>query len=312
MSRIDEKNQFTTTKGAVGTILGSYGISSFTYKELKNGIENTTLLIKSLSKDFALRIYRRNKKSDSDIRLEIHFQKFLHARDFPLPEIIQNKKGDLLTVLEIEGIAWQAVLMEYMGETDFTTYTDNLLQDLATTQAKMHVAGIEFAKTIPNHKVYTELKETMMDNHPISGLDKDQGEFIERAKKFYLPFNTKLPFGYNHLDFDTHGNVLVKNNKVLAILDFDDLFYSPAVLCLGYTLWHILFETNEIDKVKKYLTEYQKIRILTSEELEILPKIVLFRNYVIGAIELGVRQSTQEIQHIMNLESIINQLNFKA
>lgn len=312
MGKIDEKNQFEVTKNSIAQILDAYNISDFLYEELKQGIENTTLLIQTEGKKLVLRIYRREKKSNEDIQLEIHFQKYLHARNFPLPELIQNEKGEFLTLTKIKDIDWQAVLMQYMGKTDFTSYTDALIKDLASTQAKMHIAGIDFAKTIPNHKVYAELRETMMDNHPIPGLDRDKKDFIERAKKFYLSFTPTLPFGYNHLDFDTHGNVLTKNDKVLAVLDFDDLFYSPPVLCLGYTLWHVLFETKDVDRVKNYISEYQQIRELTQEELKVLPQIILFRNYVIGAIELGVRESNEYIDYIIQLESKIEQLNFTA
>lgn len=117
-------------------------------------------------------------------------------------------------------------------------------------------------------------------------------------------------YEYNHLDFDAEGNVLVKDNKVSAILDFDDLSYSPCIVCLGYTLWHVLFISNDKHLLEQYITDYIKTRSLAKEEYEILPKILLFRNYVIGMLELTVRRREKYIDHIMNLEKEILNMSF--
>ena len=209
-------------------------------------------------------------------------------------------------------MVWQAVLMQYMGKTDFISYSRELISELATIQAKMHLLGFSFAKNQKRHeRVLEELHETIAERNTITEIkEKNSLDFLERGKEFFLSLSPNLPHGYNHLDYDTHGNVLVKDNKVTAILDFDDLSYSPCVVCLGYTLWHVIFDSNDTELAKQYVIAYEKVRHLSKEEKSVLPQVILFRNYAIGAIELTVRKRYKYIQLIMNLEKVIKNLNF--
>ena len=125
--------------------------------------------------------------------------------------------------------------------------------------------------------------------------------FIERVRKFRYPLDPALPHGWNHLDIDFDGNVLVKDNKIRAILDFDDLDYSPSVVCLGFTLWDIFFDGGEA-LMREYLAEYQKIRQLTKEECETLPHVIQFRNYIVFVINLLFEKKAENEKRFFEVE----------
>jgi len=55
-----------------------------------------------------------------------------------------------------------------------------------------------------------------------------------------------LPLGLVHLDYDS-DNILIKGNKIAAILDFDDLSSQPFIADLGNSLWWWLFTSNNKD-----------------------------------------------------------------
>jgi fatty-acyl-CoA synthase/long-chain acyl-CoA synthetase len=61
---------------------------------------------------------------------------------------------------------------------------------------------------------------------------------------FVVELDDSLPKGLSHFDFDI-DNILTKNDRVTAILDFGDMECLPLVVCLGYTLWDVLLENRE-------------------------------------------------------------------
>lgn len=308
--KIDPANQLNVTFNAIKNIAEEYSLIDFDYEILTDGIDNTSVLISTKEKKYVLRIYRRLKKTNEDISLEIQFQKMLKGHSLPIPEVIPNIRGEDLTTIVVDEREWQIVLMEYMGKTDFKKYTPELLNEMAVTQAKMHKLGIEFAVGKTHSRIKSELKERISKDHPTKITDKKLRDFMQRATSFYLALDKNLPYGYNHLDYDPQGNILIKDNKISAILDFDDLAYSPCVVCLGYTLWGILFWSNETDFVYRYVKAYKTSRSLNKEEIAILPKVMQFRNYAVGAIELTVRKRDTYMEQILHTEQVISKMVF--
>ncbi len=309
-NKIDPANQLQITNEVIDKLLKQYSIIDYTYEIITEGIENTSLIVSTGKQKYVLRIYRQLKKTTDDILLEIQFQKLLKNKGLPIPEIRMNNDGDDVSIVKINNKYWQVILMEYLGKTDFASYTPELLREMAITQAKMHQLGIAFAKDKVHTKRISELNETISQRHPTRLKNKKHQNFLQRATAFHLTFENELPYGYNHLDYDTYGNILIKNNKIMAILDFDDLAYSPCIVCLGYTLWSILFSTNQQELLYQYIRYYETVRPLTKNEREILPQIMLFRNYAIGAIEMTVRKRYIYMQQIMDMEKDINNLKF--
>lgn len=247
-------------------------------------------------------MYAQGKK-DEDILFEINFQAYLRDHGIPIPIIQPNKKGDELNIVEIDGTRWQTILMDLVEGQSVTTHPSyELIADLATLQAKMHLLGIEYAKNVDtSKKVWDDLHDSLaskVENTTVGG--QEVKDLIERIKAYSYPLNPNLPYGYNHLDIDFDGNVLTKDNKVSGIVDFEDLQYSPIIVCLGYSLWNIL-DDDGIEAMKHYLRSYEKVRPLTPAEYEALPNVVFFRNYVMAIIRLLLWDKDTPIEDITSL-----------
>src|SRR5438067_557633 len=86
--------------------------------------------------------------------------------------------------------------------------------------------------------------------------------FLGRVKAFIVELHDSLPKGLSHFDFDIE-NILTKHDGVTAILDFGDMECMPLVVCLGYTLWDVLFEKGgSPEMVTRYVQTYQGVRQL--------------------------------------------------
>jgi len=313
MEKIYDDKQLTVTQERVALILRSYNIHDFSYEVIQGGLENTSLRITAPDKKYVLRIHRQGKKIDEHLSFELAFEDYLRKKSIPIPHVHPNAEGKEFTVIEFDGFRWLIILMDFAeGESVTEHYTRELIDDLAPIQARMHLLGIEYAKKYPGEKVWTELTEMFSERiKDTSVYDKELAEFIERARSFRYLFDPRLPHGWNHLDLDLIGNVLVKDNKVSAIIDFDDLDYSPAIVCFGYSLWAVFFADGE-DMMRQYLREYTKVRPLNEKELDALPHIMLFRNYAIGMIELVLWKRLKNMEKFMKLEREILELPVKT
>jgi Ser/Thr protein kinase RdoA (MazF antagonist) len=129
-------------------------------------------------------------------------------------------------------------------------------------------------------------------------------QFIDRAEAFYVELDDYLPAGLCHLDFD-NGNVLTDNDRITAVLDFDDLKMAPYVMCLAYTLWDVSFDAG-LRGVMAYLQSYTAIRELSELEIKFIPKLILFRHYVIGCKDIADDQMNDEmLTHYLDLEKLL-------
>jgi len=310
MPKLKPHDQIPVTKDSLARILNAYDIADFTFQPISGGIENTSCVVRSAGKEYVLRIYAQRGKHDADIMLEIRFQDYLREHGIPIPLIYLNKEGKELTLSEIDGKAWQCVLMEFVeGESVTERPPESLIAELGRLQARMHILGMEFAQTEgvpqePRTELYDTLTSRIADI-PVKG--KDVPEFIERVKAYRYRFAQDLPSGYCHTDIDFDGNVITKGEKIAGVIDFDDLEYVPLVMCLGYSLWNLM-DDEGIDAMHGYLEEYEKVRPLSSREREALPHVILWRNYEVGIIRLLLWDETtpeEDITRILELEKEI-------
>ncbi len=297
-------------------IMNEYSITDYEYTSVDQGIENASFFIKSGDKKYVLRVYARDRKTNDDINLEIEFQSFLRENNIPVPIINKNNDENELTLIKINNEVWQVILMDFVdGQSKTKNPSRSLLLDLAILQAKIHTLGVKFANI---HKTQRNTLFSLEDNLAkkidfLSIKSHDAFNFLERAKVYEYVLSPNLTYGYNHLDIDFDGNVLTHNDKVSAIIDFDDLQFSPCVVCLGYTLWDILINQDENDMMY-YLSQYQKVRPLNIEEKKSLLHIILFRNYVIGITQfmLWDRKAPEpNISNLIELEKKITTLIFE-
>jgi len=300
--KLEPDKQISFSKEALTTLLDAYGVSDFTFEPINEGIANSSARIESGDKKYVVRVYAQGKNNE-DIAFEISFQDYLRARSIPIPVIYPNKNGKELTVVEVEGKRWQVILMDFVeGQSVTVKPSYELLAELANLQAKMHLLGMEFERSVDRpKKLWADLHDGLVskvENTTVGG--QEVRDLLQRIKAYSYPLSPDLPYGYNHLDIDFDGNVLTKDNRVSGIVDFEDLQYSPVIVCLGYSLWNIL-DNEGIDAMKHYLKEYEKVRPLTSTEYEALPNVILFRNYVMAVIRLLLWEEDTPIEDITNL-----------
>jgi len=280
--------QFIDDKNVLKDILSKYRIDNFSFTSAKSGIENATYIIEATNLKFVLRVYRLNKKTLSDIKLEVSFTEMLRTNGLPVPEVIENNSGSRISEFKLEDNTWRAILMEHVDGTHAEDYSKTLIHELATYQAKFHLLGKDFTHEKPTDLGIKILKEDefihLLSKESLT--DPIVAALIARAEEYTYTFDPTLPRGYSHFDYDAE-NVLVDNeDRITGILDFDDLQFAPYVMCLAYTLWAVLITSDDPETIEEYLKVYQEIRPLSDQELASIAPIMLFRHYVLASLEL--------------------------
>ena len=314
MPKLEPTHQIKVTKKTIGNILQGYGLVLQKFTRAKGGIQNTTCLVETNKGTFVLRVYIRAKKT-KDVIQELEFMNFLAKHRVPVPEVFADKSEQLVHQHKLNSTTWNCVLMQHMKGEHPKQYTNGIVKELAKTQARMHALGIKFAKT-QTYKPASKLLLTerfFIPKIDFSKITSPEAQgLLGRIKKYRVRLPANLPKAFCHLDFD-HGNILIKNSRLSAILDFDDLKHAPIVKDLSYTMWDMCFTTEKTESMFLYLNTYLAYRDLSQKELSLLKSVILFRHYCIAAFEiLFWGQRGIYVKKFLRLEKIILQLTEKT
>jgi Ser/Thr protein kinase RdoA (MazF antagonist) len=284
--KIAPDDQLVIDQVKLEIILDQYDLRLVNFTEASSGIENKTVMTDTNRGKYVVRIYRNGKKSDRSIDMELDFMAYLHSHSVPVPGVLCNQSSSYITKLTFDGRKWQIIVMEYIEGEHAKQYTEELISNMAKTQAAMHSLSAAYpVKGIPAEKLNVLKEEYFIKQIDLHHLKDDRLRgFLERASAYRLDLDVNLSRGLCHLDYDT-DNVLAKDSSVLAVLDFDDLAIAPFIVCLAYTLWHIYTEKNEA-AAWQYLENYETFRQLSDLERSHIKPIMLFRHYMISAIKV--------------------------
>ncbi len=218
----------------------------------------------------------------------------------------------MIAEIDQDAKTWQGILMEFVPGHHLAHFDNQLIDQLSALQAKIHRLGLEFAqgRIVQAPKVLKEttfhrlLADKRIDNPRIQ-------ELLDRARNYEVTLSPTLLTGWSHFDFDPDNILFDESNKVVAVLDFDDTTYMPLVVCLGYTLWDLFVSENDLAKVHRYQENYERSRPLSDEEKALLPKIMLFRHYVVSTVDLLFGRSESPTENeMLGQEKSIQQISF--
>lgn len=305
------ENQFPVSSQNVSNFINKYGLVLSSHEVLNRGIENTSIMIQSGKGKYVLRVYRLNKKSVEDIQLEVAFMAYLAENNLPVPYVIPNSTGAFVTELVIDSLPWQAILMTYITGEHTREYSPKLIANMAIKQAKMHILGANYQVfPLPTSQLINLRDTQFIERLDILNIENSNlRDFLKRARDFNLDLNPNMQLGFSQFDYGV-GNLLVSDDDILTILDFDDMMYAPLIVCLGYALGYIANNTNNTILFAEYLASYETERPLSREEQNQLPDIILFKHYVTNCVNvLSGRISDAEVQRMLDLEQML--LDFK-
>lgn len=284
---------FIMEKSTIKKFLKDYQLNLLQFNPVSAGVENESAFVDTNNGRFVLRVYNKSK-SRKEINLELAFMDFL-SNTMPIPRILRNSKGLLLSTKNINGITRNFIIMGRIEGSHLYSSQLNLISEISKYQALMHKAAIKFkrnykkpADTIIQDIIFfrNELKNAkkILSKDPVGTNCLILAKALIKEMEVNLDELMSLPAGLVHRDYDS-DNIIVKD-KVTGIIDFDDLSHRPFVSDLAGSLWWWLYgnrgRASEI--FKKYVAGYEKYRKLTIKEKAWMPLFMRARNIAIGIL----------------------------
>jgi len=286
-------------------ILNKYSLGELALpiEHLTNGWTNLTLKFstKSNGKTYILREYlpgTLRKISYENIKFELNFLNYLfNELNLPVAPIIDppgiftlNNENYCVIFSFINGIKyldtpetpvrqlWQTLeISRFLGRMHSNIQT-NKYPLISLTRRSINFIDIkyelvhscqEFEKEYPDlYKRIRLITDEYTESIPLISDEDEQNIFEKNLEK-------NLPIGYIHADLHDDNVLFCSNeNKIAAVLDFDDMYIGPLLIDLSLTLclWCGIGSIFNFEYAKEFLIVYQNERqmLLTDDEWNLL------------------------------------------
>jgi len=249
------------------------------------GLVNYNYELKTEKGEFILRVigYKMDENKKNKLKLEFGVLKYLRKKRFQykFPEPIKNKRGKEILRIGKKNL-W--VYKKIPGEIIRDPPNTKKLKEIARALAIYHktVKGFKFKK-VDRRSTWLLLEyEKMKKINPKNKLDKlilENIEFFNNQLKKVLTYSFKGNLLPVHKDFHAY-NMVYERDKIIGILDFDNINYAPKIKDLGYSMRLLCISKNKLDKRKfnLFLREYEKINKLTKKEKSVIIPIMIESN----------------------------------
>lgn len=269
-------------------ILSEYDIGKYTYhKHIWYALDNTAYSLKTTKGKFLLKIIEKDKLGAIKYRIKV--MEFVQERNIPIPNIIKTKKSKSLFIYRNKRI----LIQEFIKGKELNKYNDKLIKNIAKNLGLLGNSLLKF-------KLYGKFTWHDPEFKGLVWKVKKIGNFdIEKHETLLLKEIKKIKKGRlrkSVIHADTGGsNFLIENNKLVAIIDWDDVHEDFLVYEIAVFISNTFVSSKEIDKngVKLFLKEYQKYIKLNEEEKKALYYFIKLRR--LNAVSwLAMQQKTHK------------------
>lgn len=248
---------------------------SFQCKLFRTGVNHTYFISDNETK-FVFRVYCYKWRTKKEIEQELELLNLLRNHSFSISYPISDSNKEINAP---EGIRY-AVLFSFAKGEKMRFMSNETCFSIGSLMAKIHnitenkkIARINYDSEILLNKPYNLLNQYFNE-------ELDKMKFLkEIARKIPEKFEEinglENTTGIVHLDI-WYDNFSVNNENEITIFDFDNCGNGLLILDVGYFLKQLFFiesDKNEYElKAKNFLNGYQKVRNLSTKEIELIPE----------------------------------------
>lgn len=265
-------------KNEIQKILNQYNLKLKFFSFLTEGIENTNVLINTNREKYVLKIIE--EKDMKKTKFQVEFINFLTKYKVSTPKIIKTQEGKSITKYGKKPV----LLFEFSEGKHPNRINKELLEDIIFKISNLQKKSLMFKpKNKPRIKLANDLS---VEKSFLSRLKQKQSKkkLLEDVYRLLLKLDyKKIRKGVIHGDL-TKVNLLVKNNKLLSILDFDDVRFDYLTHDIATLMLKICFKEDRLDEktMRIFIKEYDKRLKLNKEEKKSL--FIFMRKRILSSI----------------------------
>ncbi len=257
------------SENELATILSNYNLGFYmTSKPLTGGTVQTNFWLETTQGKFVFKYYE--SRSKESVLFESNLLKYLKARNYPCPDQIKNKQGKSVGLYQEKPY----IIFKFIEGQHIEHPTESQKEQLIEKAAELQNLTRNYRPRYTRHRW----------NYSVALCRKLGGKAAERLNledakgklkwlegeldRLRLP--QSLPKGICHCDFH-FSNVLFKDDKFEALLDFDDANYTfqmfDLVGLIESEAWrYALDEFINFGEARKVVARYEKYRLLNNTE----------------------------------------------
>ncbi|MBU1136518.1 MAG: phosphotransferase [Nanoarchaeota archaeon] len=263
-----------------------------TFKKATEGAVNYNYIIKTSKGKYILRKFCA-EHGINNINFEMSYLNYLSEKKFPyeIPNPLLNKKNKRLIKIEKDFFC----LYKYIEGNHLKESRPRELSEIALMIARMHNLleksnlnnGVKNQEDFGRKGIINEMKEFIL-KIPSRKNQRDK-IFLKESKSLIEILGGLNSKNYNslkkypiHRDFNPQ-NILWKNNKIVGIIDFEnvgrinDAFVRDIAIIFQYFCSNKEKNFNS-KKAKFFLREYEKYRRLSNKEKEVIIDLMIATN----------------------------------
>ena len=294
----------------VRALLALYGLAPkvLLAEQLDSWWFNLVLRVQADGQDLVLRRY--GVTPPEEVQWELAVLEYLATHDFPIYSPLLRSDGTGSRVADFRGkpaIVYPYVAGQQACDLDWSF----AIAETARVIERLHALTAGLTVPFPRSRSGTEERRVIREligltaRRGIARHESALGDFIEQAQRSVRAFEERiaphlsaLPTGVVHHDAGCK-NVLFDNNRLVALIDFDDacegfLVADVAVMIANWAYDPTASTKLDLDKAVNVVGEYERHRELTAAERGILPdSLLLFliadaAGYIHGQLEQGI------------------------
>ena len=225
-----------------------YSISIKKIENINSGILNSNFYIFTDNKKYVLRIFEETRDYKEDEQELILLEKLKNI--IPVSTAIKNKKEEYISVLNNKKFS----LFKYINGESIKKTNQFLIREIGRYLGKFH-------------RFTANIKAEDFNRSTRINFDF----YYKKIKETNINFSD-LPSGIIHSDIFP-DNVLMENNKINAIIDFNESYYAPFIIDLAIVInfWIKIFafdKFEELELIRDFFNNYSQFRKITKEELK--------------------------------------------
>jgi Ser/Thr protein kinase RdoA (MazF antagonist) len=182
----------------------------------------------------------------------------------------------------------------------FATYTKGLAVEVASLLATIHSID---PSGLPERKTWFH-KEYIPENLSlISEVYSEDKQAIAAAWTNTPDFwNAGLPTGVVHGDLHNENLIVDSDNKVVSIIDWEEVAIEPLLLDIAYAARAISFRKNICNNAifSAFMASYQSVRQLTTEERAMFPAALRYTMLTLSVWAHVKRSKQQMDEHLFH------------
>lgn len=253
----------------VSNIIKNYNIGSLKNQRLIYNFWNEVYKIKTTKGDYILKELKHTTIKMVKQEAEIHRTL---GRKVPIQKVILTNNGKQTIKIDNKNY----VIKEYFeGKTidDGRKQKIEIIKQIGRYLALIHKTKFNFP--LKNKNLIKKIQDFY------SKIDKNSREYYVSSKVLNYLKNegfekAKFPKGLIHIDLHG-GNYIIKDNKIQAVLDFDEAGLEAYIFDIGLCIYDFaMFKDLNKKRMNIFIRSYEKIRKLTKEEKKHIINAVIF------------------------------------